>query len=181
MSSGQYTPGTGGQPDPDGQEPAGYVPAVPDHGPAVPSQAGSEPEFDATRPDQLDSRTDLAQPVEPRGTKARPADVQPAEIQPTKTQPAEARPAEEPKVTRAGVVWAAVVASLVLLILLIIFILQNQDRVLVQYFGLRGELPLGMALFIASVTGGVLVAAAGGVRILQLRASAHRARAKNRR
>jgi uncharacterized integral membrane protein len=33
-----------------------------------------------------------------------------------------------------------------------------------------------MALFIASVTGGVLVAAAGGARILQLRASAHRAR-----
>ncbi|CAM3154590.1 hypothetical protein PSET11_00158 [Arthrobacter ulcerisalmonis] len=167
MSSGQYTPGTGGQPDPNGQEPAEYVPAVPDHGPAVPGQQ--------------DSHTDLPPSYEPGSTEARPADDQLAETRPAKSHPAEARPAEEPKVTRAGVVWAAVVASLVLLILLIIFILQNQDRVLVQYFGLRGELPLGMALFIASVTGGVLVAAAGGVRILQLRASAHRARAKNRR
>jgi uncharacterized integral membrane protein len=41
--------------------------------------------------------------------------------------------------------------------------------------------PLGMALFIASVTGGVLVAMAGGARILQLRRNAHRARVQQRR
>ncbi|KNH22512.1 hypothetical protein ACU18_01205 [Arthrobacter sp. ZBG10] len=148
MSSGQYTPGTDGQPDP-----AGQVPAVPDHEPAAPA---TEPQAGTAETRKQDSRRQ-----EPR-------------------QPA-TRPAEEPKVTRAGVVWAAVVASLVLLILLIIFILQNQDQVLVRYFGLEGQLPLGMALFIASVTGGVLVAAAGGVRILQLRATAHRTRAANRR
>ncbi|WP_045731939.1 lipopolysaccharide assembly LapA domain-containing protein [Pseudarthrobacter chlorophenolicus] len=85
------------------------------------------------------------------------------------------------QVTRTGVIWAAVVAALVLLILLIIFILQNQELVLVKFLGLEGSVPLGMALFIASVTGGVLVAAAGGARILQLRASAHRARVRQRR
>jgi uncharacterized integral membrane protein len=106
---------------------------------------------------------------------ARPADSSPA---PTAPGPAGAG---EPKVTRAGVVWAAVVAALVLLILLIIFILQNQDLVLVRFLGFEGSLPLGMALFIASVTGGVLVAAAGGARILQLRANARRARATQRR
>ena len=91
------------------------------------------------------------------------------------------RPAADPPgVTRAGVVWAAVVAALVLLILLIIFILQNQDQVAVRYFGLEGFVPLGMALFIASVTGGVLVAVAGGARILQLRRNAHRARSPQR-
>lgn len=148
MSSGQYTPGADGQPEPTGQ-----VPAVPDHEPAV---AGT------------------GAPVDTTGTRKQDAGKK-ASRQP------DARPAEEPKVTRAGVVWAAVVASLVLLILLIIFILQNQDQVLVRYFGLEGQLPLGMALFIASVTGGVLVAAAGGVRILQLRASAHRTRTANRR
>jgi uncharacterized integral membrane protein len=78
------------------------------------------------------------------------------------------------------VVWAAVVAALVLLILLIIFILQNQDQVAVRYFGLEGAVPLGMALFIASVSGGVLVAVAGGARILQLRRNAHRARSTQR-
>jgi uncharacterized integral membrane protein len=88
--------------------------------------------------------------------------------------------ADQPGVTRAGVVWAAVVAALVLLILLIVFILQNQDQVTVRYFGLEGLVPLGMALFIASVTGGVLVAVAGGARILQLRRNAHRARSPQR-
>lgn len=89
------------------------------------------------------------------------------------------QPAPAPRrVTRAGVVWAAVVAALVLLILLIIFILQNQDQVAVRYLGLEGSVPLGMALFIASVTGGVLVAIAGGARILQLRSNAHRTRQK---
>ncbi|ACL38276.1 uncharacterized integral membrane protein-like protein [Pseudarthrobacter chlorophenolicus A6] len=85
------------------------------------------------------------------------------------------------QVTRTGVIWVAVVAALVLLILLIIFILQNQEQAMVKFLGLEGSVPLGMALFIASVTGGVLVAAAGGARILQLRASAHRARVRQRR
>ena len=89
--------------------------------------------------------------------------------------------APERKVTRTGVIWAAVVAALVLLILLIIFILQNQELVLVKFLGFEGSVPLGMALFIAAVTGGVLVAAAGGARILQLRRNVHRDRVRQRR
>jgi uncharacterized integral membrane protein len=101
---------------------------------------------------------------------------------PTTVGPAPAAtPAAPPRVTRAGVVWAAVVAALVLLILLIIFIMQNQDDVAIRYLGLEGIVPLGMALFIASVTGGVLVAIAGAARILQLRANAHRSRLRKRR
>ena len=87
-------------------------------------------------------------------------------------------PAQEPRqVTRAGMVWAAVASGLVVLILLIAFILQNQDYVLVKFFGLEGSVPLGIALFIAAVGGGVLVAIAGAVRIIQLRLAAHRQRA----
>lgn len=71
--------------------------------------------------------------------------------------------------TRAGMIWVAVSAGLVVLVLLIIFILQNQDRVTVHYLGAAGELTLGMALFIAAVAGGILVAIAGAARILQLR------------
>ena len=86
-------------------------------------------------------------------------------------------PAPEPRqVTRAGMVWAAVASGLVVLILLIAFILQNQDYVLVKFFGLEGSVPLGIALFIAAVGGGVLVAIAGAVRIIQLRLAAHRQR-----
>jgi lipopolysaccharide assembly protein A len=66
-------------------------------------------------------------------------------------------------------IWVAVSAALVLFVLLIIFFLQNQDRVTVHYLGAAGELSLGMALFIAAVAGGILVAIAGAARILQLR------------
>lgn len=84
--------------------------------------------------------------------------------------------AETRHVTRAGMVWAAVASALVVLILLIAFILQNQEYVLVKFFGLQGSVPLGIALFIAAVGGGVLVAIAGAARIIQLRLAAHRAR-----
>ena len=86
-------------------------------------------------------------------------------------------PAPEPRqVTRAGMVWAAVACALVVLILLIAFILQNQEYVQVKFFGLQGSVPLGIALFIAAVGGGVLVAIAGAARIIQLRLAAHRQR-----
>ena len=73
-------------------------------------------------------------------------------------------------------VWAAVVVALLALILLIIFILQNQQPAKVLFLGLDGTVALGMALFIAAVGGGVLVAAAGAARIIQLRTHARRIR-----
>ena len=79
-----------------------------------------------------------------------------------------------PQLTRAGAVWAAVAAALFLLVLLIVFILQNTVHVQLHYFGLAGSLPLGMALLIASVGGGIVVAVAGGARMTQLRRSARR-------
>ena len=81
---------------------------------------------------------------------------------------------EDRRVTRAGMVWAAVATALAVMVLLIVFILQNQDYVQVRYFGLEGAVPLGIALFIAAVGGGILVAVAGAARIIQLRAAAHR-------
>lgn len=125
--------------------------------------------------------TEESIPAGADGERQRPPEAMPRQ-RPTAgpgAGPAVPPPAAAPqRVTRAGVVWAAVVAALLLLILLIIFILQNQDQVAVRYLGLEGSVPLGMALFIASVTGGVLVAIAGGARILQLRSNAHRARLK---
>jgi len=83
---------------------------------------------------------------------------------------------EPRRVTRTGMVWTAVAGALVVLILLIVFILQNQVYVQVQFFGLQGSVPLGVALFIAAVGGGVLVAVAGAARIIQLRRAAHHQR-----
>lgn len=86
------------------------------------------------------------------------------------------RQAAEPRVTRAGMIWVAVATALIVLVLLIVFILQNQEAVQVKFFGLEGTVALGVALFIAAVAGGVLVAVAGAARILQLRAVARRSR-----
>jgi putative membrane protein len=71
--------------------------------------------------------------------------------------------------TRLGMIWTAVVIALILLVLLIIFIAQNQDQVTLRYFGFEGQVALGLALFIAAVAGGIVVAASGAARIIQLR------------
>jgi len=57
-----------------------------------------------------------------------------------------------------------------------VFILQNSTHVDVHYFGFAGSVPLGMALFIAAVGGGVVVAIAGIARVIQLRVRLRRAR-----
>jgi uncharacterized integral membrane protein len=87
--------------------------------------------------------------------------------------PGAARP---PRLTRAGAAWVATGAGLLLLILLIVFILQNSTKVDVRFLGLSGTIPLGMALLIAAVGGGVVVAIAGVTRVTQLRLNARRTR-----
>jgi uncharacterized integral membrane protein len=67
-------------------------------------------------------------------------------------------------------------AALLLLILLIVFMLQNSTKVEVHFLGLTGTIPLGMAMLIAAVGGGVLVAIAGVARVTQLRMNARRIR-----
>ncbi len=103
-----------------------------------------------------------------------PAAVPPTpDTQPTvqRREPATATPGHPAptRVTRAAVIWSAVAVSLVVLVLLIIFFIQNQDMVAVKFLGFEGRLAQGVAFFIAAVGGGILVAIAGGARILQLR------------
>jgi uncharacterized integral membrane protein len=87
-----------------------------------------------------------------------------------------ARQRQAPRLTRASAAWAGTAIALLLLILLIVFMLQNTSRVEVQFLGLSGSLPLGMALLIAAVGGGVVVAIAGVARVTQLRRSARQIR-----
>jgi uncharacterized integral membrane protein len=68
----------------------------------------------------------------------------------------------------------ATAVALLLLILLIVFILQNSTKVEVQFLGMSGTIPVGMALLIAAVGGGVVVAISGIARVTQLRVSARR-------
>ena len=82
-------------------------------------------------------------------------------------------------ITRTGMLWVAVATSLAVMVVLIVFILQNQDYVQVKFFGLIGSVPIGIALVIATVGGGILVAISGAARIIQLRSTARRQRKKS--
>ncbi len=83
-------------------------------------------------------------------------------------------PQTSPRFTRASAAWVATAAALLLLVMLIVFILQNPTSVDVHYLGFSGSLSLGMALLIAAVGGGVVVAIAGIARVTQLRLHARR-------
>jgi uncharacterized integral membrane protein len=78
------------------------------------------------------------------------------------------------KFTRAAALWSALIAGFVILILLLVFIMQNTDSAKVHFFVWDWNLPVGVALLLAAVCGGLLTFAAGTARIIQLRRAAKR-------
>ena len=74
------------------------------------------------------------------------------------------------KFTRAAALWTALIAGF--LILLLIFILQNTESAEFAFLGWDWSLPLGAAILLAAVGGGLLTVAVGTVRIYQLRRAA---------
>nr|WP_258557692.1 lipopolysaccharide assembly protein LapA domain-containing protein [Rhodococcus sp. AG1013] len=77
--------------------------------------------------------------------------------------------------TRAASTWTGLVIGIVVAILLLIFILQNLDSVTFQLFGWQFTLPAGISLLLAAIAGALIMALAGGVRIIQIRRVAKRA------
>ena len=76
--------------------------------------------------------------------------------------------------SRTGILWTGLILSALVLLFLLIFILQNSTPVQINFLGLSGTLPVGVALLLAAIAGLLLVAIPGGLRILQLRRAAHR-------
>ncbi|MFR0639098.1 MULTISPECIES: lipopolysaccharide assembly protein LapA domain-containing protein [Micrococcaceae] len=105
-----------------------------------------------------------------------PAEPDPEGLRPLPVEDTE----EKAHSTKLARLWTATVISVLLLVLLIVFIAQNQDPVTVLYFGLRGEISLGLALFIAALGGALVVAAVGAARVIQLRATARKKRKAER-
>jgi uncharacterized integral membrane protein len=95
---------------------------------------------------------------------------------PAKSAPAAKKDAksEEPavKFTRAGALWTSLIAGFLILILLLIFITQNTTSAAFQFFVWHWSLPLGVAILLAAVGGGLLTVAVGTARIVQLRRTA---------
>jgi len=90
-----------------------------------------------------------------------------------------ARPKRQPdplRGSRTSGFWVVVLLLIVVLLLLAVFILQNTQDVQVSFFGWDGRAPLAATLLLAAVAGALVVAAAGALRILQLRRRVKRER-----
>jgi uncharacterized integral membrane protein len=61
------------------------------------------------------------------------------------------------------------IVGMVVLIVVLIFIIQNTHAVDITFLGAHLQLSLAVALFLAGIAGGLLMAAAGTARITQLR------------
>jgi len=81
-----------------------------------------------------------------------------------------------PPSTRLSATWFGVCAAALTLVVLIIFMLQNTRSVEVSFLWLHGNVPLALALLIASVGTAVAVMVVGAARITQLRRHSRRPR-----
>ncbi|MFZ2175503.1 MAG: lipopolysaccharide assembly protein LapA domain-containing protein [Rhodococcus sp. (in: high G+C Gram-positive bacteria)] len=124
--------------------------------------------------DPSNSYPDIPSGREP-ATDSGPAGAPHSEIQHTGPHPDVAR-RKGIKHTRAGATWTGLVIGIIVLILLLVFILQNLGSVTLQMFGWDFTLPLGVTILIAAIAGAVIMALAGGVRIIQIRRAANRQR-----
>ena len=76
------------------------------------------------------------------------------------------------KFTRAAALWSALITGFIVLIVLLVFIMQNTDSTTIHFFGWEWNLPVGVAILLAAVCGGLLTVAVGTARIVQLRRAA---------
>jgi uncharacterized integral membrane protein len=82
------------------------------------------------------------------------------------------RPESAVKFTRAAALWSALITGFLVLIILLVFIMQNTASTTIHFLGWAGSLPVGVAILLAAVCGGLLTVAVGTARIVQLRRAA---------
>jgi uncharacterized integral membrane protein len=105
---------------------------------------------------------------EPSSTPQEPPERQEPAADVTRTPPIET----PVQFTRAAALWSALIAGFLITIVLLIFIAQNTESAQFAFLGWRWQLPLGVAILLAAVCGGLLTVAVGTVRIVQLRREA---------
>jgi uncharacterized integral membrane protein len=94
---------------------------------------------------------------------------QPPEASAPATQDSGAPPESAVKFTRTASVWTSLTAGFLILIVLLIFITQNTGTAQFAFLSWRWTLPLGVAILLAAVGGGLITVLAGTARIYQLR------------
>jgi uncharacterized integral membrane protein len=80
------------------------------------------------------------------------------------------------KRTRASAAWTLAAVGLVTALLLLVFILQNDASADFEFLWMDFSLPLGVAMLLASVVGGLVVVLLGVSRLIQVRLAARRHR-----
>ncbi|AGF72768.1 LapA family protein [Corynebacterium halotolerans] len=80
----------------------------------------------------------------------------------------------------AGSTWAALIVGALLLILLLVFILQNQQQVELNLFAWSFQFPAGIGYLFSAIAGALIMALAGGVRMIELRRQVKKLRRQQR-
>lgn len=76
---------------------------------------------------------------------------------------------EDVKFTRAAALWSSLIAGFLVLIVLLIFIAQNTASVDFTFLSWHWSLPLGVAILLAAVAGGLITGLVSAARMFQLR------------
>lgn len=116
-------------------------------------------------------------PDRPYGATPLPGQPTPPPVADLPEVPGEAPPPPPPpqdavKFTRAAALWSLLVFGFLILILLLVFIMQNTDSTTVNFFAWQASLPVGVAVLLSAVGGGLLTVAVGTARMIQLRRAA---------
>ncbi len=77
--------------------------------------------------------------------------------------------AEDVKFTRTAALWSSLILGFLILIVLLIFITQNTVSTPFTFLTWHWSLPLGVAILLAAVLGGLITALVSAGRIFQLR------------
>lgn len=120
-----------------------------------------------TGEDVLMSRETNATPGEPLP----PAKAEPAGAA-HPPSPVEAHHVEEVGFTRAAALWTSLILGFLILIVLLIFITQNTESTPFTFLHWHWNLPLGVAILLAAVGGGLITALVSAARMFQLRRAA---------
>lgn len=102
-----------------------------------------------------------------------PADPPPA-LSDTVQAPPGTAPSETADVglTRAGALWTSLILGFLVLIVLLIFITQNTESASFTFLHWHWSLPLGVAILLAAIGGGLLTGLVSAARMFQLRRAA---------
>ncbi len=79
---------------------------------------------------------------------------------------------EEVGFTRAAALWTSLILGFLILIVLLIFITQNTASTPFTFLSWHWNLPLGVAILLAAVCGGLITALVSAARMFQLRRAA---------